>query len=152
MEYKGPWSPSRVSDYLQDARVPIRLATVGADGFPRVVSLWFQFADGRFECVTHGGSQLAALLREEPRVGFEVAADAPPYHGVRGQGVATLQPLGDATTLEDLLQRYLGGSESPLADWLLSRKSGELLITIEPRRLYSWDYRRRMSASGAETP
>ena len=47
--------------------------------------------------------------------------------------------------LEEVLGRYLGGSESGLARWLLSRRDEEVLISIEPERLFSWDYRERMS-------
>ncbi len=44
----------------------------------------------------------------------------------------------------EMLQRYLGGTESKLGNWLLSRAEDEILITIEPLRLFSWDYRERM--------
>ena len=43
-----------------------------------------------------------------------------------------------------MLHRYLGGADSRLAQWLLSRRDDEILISIEPRRLFSWDYRERM--------
>ena len=46
---------------------------------------------------------------------------------------------------EELIQRYLGGAESSVASWLLSRREEEMLISIEPVRLFSWDYRERMS-------
>ena len=46
--------------------------------------------------------------------------------------------------LEQLLGRYLGGHDSALAKWLLSRSEDEVLITISPRRWFSWDYRERM--------
>lgn len=72
----------------------------------------------------------------------------PPYCGVRGQGVATLSDLGGGETLEKLLDRYLGGAESSLGNWLLSRREDELLISITPQRLFSWDYRQRMDGPG----
>ena len=43
-----------------------------------------------------------------------------------------------------LLDRYLGSRETPLARWLLSRASQEVAIRIEPERLTSWDFSRRM--------
>ena len=46
--------------------------------------------------------------------------------------------------LQRVLQRYLGGEDSNLARWLLSRRDEEVLISIEPQRLFSWDYRERM--------
>ncbi len=145
IEIRGPWDRRETDEFLSRALYPVRLACTASDGFPRVVSLWYQYSGGRLLCVTHTDSALAQLLRRNPKVGFEVAPNEPPYHGVRGQGLATLEPLGDRDTLRDLLQHYLGGSDSSLARWLLSRSHEELLITIEPSRLYCWDYRDRMA-------
>jgi nitroimidazol reductase NimA-like FMN-containing flavoprotein (pyridoxamine 5'-phosphate oxidase superfamily) len=145
VQVKGPWSDRDIGEFLEAARIPMRLATVGRDGFPRVVSVWY-LADGlSLQCVSHRDSQLVKLLRANDRIGFEVAPNEPPYHGVRGQGVATLSPLGDRDTLDNLIDRYLGGAESAVANWLLSRREEEMLISIEPLRLFSWDYRERMS-------
>ncbi len=145
VEIRGPWSEPEIDDFLQSASYPMRLACVAEDGFPRVVSLWYRYQGGRILAVTHRDSALARLLRRNGRVGFEVAPNEPPYHGVRGQGGATLEPLDGRDTLQQLLQRYLGGTDSSLAEWLLSRSAEEVLITIELSRLYCWDYRERMA-------
>ncbi len=122
MQIKGPWSERQIDEFLTSATFPLRLATVGKDGFPRVVSVWY-IADGlTLQCVSHRDSQLVKLLRGNDRVGFEVAPNEPPYHGVRGQGNATLVPLGERDTLDSLIDRYLGGRESSVANWLLSRR------------------------------
>lgn len=143
-QIKGPWSKDKIEHFLQDSRYPIRLACIGDDGYPRVVSVWFIYQEGLFYCASHSSSQLVALLRANGRVGFEVATNDPPYCGVRGQADASLSGSGGAVMLERLLDRYLGNLDSPLAGWLLSRAEGELLITVTPRRLFSWDYRQRM--------
>ena len=57
-----------------------------------------------------------------------------------------MTPDADAVVLRQMLERYLGGTTSKLARWLLSRAEDEVLITIEPLRLFSWDYRERMEA------
>lgn len=144
---RGPWSPAEIEDYLGKSRYPLRLACTGADGFPRVVSLWYRYEGGVLYCATHQASALARLLRGNDKVGFEIAPNEPPYFGVRGQGIATLQAPGAEQTLRELLETYLGGVDSDLAQWLLSRGDEELLISITPRRLYSWDYRERMDGA-----
>jgi len=141
---KGPWSLEEIAQFLADTRYPLRLACVGDDGYPRVVSVWFTFVEDKLFCASHKTSQLVALLRSGARVGFELAPNDPPYYGVRGQGDAVLTDQGGAQMLEQLLDRYLGGQDSPLAKWLLSRSEEEVLITITPRRWFSWDYRQRM--------
>ena len=95
--------------------------------------------------MTHNRSHIARLLMNDHKTGFEIAPNEPPYHGVRGQGDATIEPLGSTKTLEQLLDRYLGNANSSLATWLLSRSEEEVLITIAPTRLYTWDYRERMA-------
>lgn len=142
---KGPWTREQIDAFLIAAHWPLRLACQGSDGFPRVVSVWFRLHQGRLESVSHRDSALVRLLKQDPRVGFEVSPNQPPYHGVRGQGRVTLQPLGSADTLEQLVERYLGDRESRVGNWLLSRKPEEVLITLTPERLFSWDYRDRMA-------
>ncbi|MCB1842873.1 MAG: pyridoxamine 5'-phosphate oxidase family protein [Halioglobus sp.] len=141
---KGPWDQSAVDQYLGDSRYPLRLACVGADGFPRVVSVWYLYIEGELLCVSHRASQLVGLLQRSERVGFEVAPNEPPYCGVRGQGIASLHESGQEKVLPTLLERYLGGTDSSLGQWLLSRLDEEMLIRVRPLRLFSWDYRQRM--------
>ena len=147
---KGPWSLHQVETFLGEAVIPMRLAGVRGDGFPQVVSVWFRYRGGRLQCVSHRDSFLVALLQANPKVGFEVAPNDPPYYGVRGRGIAELQALGDSDALEHLIARYLGSGKSRVGNWLLSRREEELLITIEPLRLFSWDYRQRMADVGAD--
>lgn len=145
LELSGPWNLEQISEFLQTHTFPLRLSCVGEDGFPRVVSVWFGYNGSEFQCVSHRSSQLVRLLERDDRVGFEIAPNEPPYCGVRGQGRAALSPDTGGAVLTRMLERYLGGTESELAQWLLSRADGEMLITITPLRLFSWDYRSRMS-------
>lgn len=144
VELKGPWDQGQINGFLRETRFPLRLACLGADGYPRVVSVWYAFDGEVFHCVSHRSSQLVGWLEKDARVGFEVGPNEPPYFGVRGQGEVALSPDGDGRVLRRMLQRYLGGEESSLAQWLLSRADGEMLITVRPSRLFSWDYRDRM--------
>lgn len=141
---KGPWNKARIDSFLTNTTFPLRLACVAEDGFPRVVSVWFGYDGESLRCVSHRSSQLVGLLQRCNRVGFELAPNEPPYHGVRGQGIATLDSDADGVVLREMLQRYLGGTDSKLGSWLLSRAEDEVLITITPLRLFSWDYRERM--------
>jgi nitroimidazol reductase NimA-like FMN-containing flavoprotein (pyridoxamine 5'-phosphate oxidase superfamily) len=143
---KGPWDQAQVDSFLRNSTFPLRLACVAEDGFPRVVSVWYGYDGQHLRCVSHRSSQLVNLLERCDRVGFELAPNEPPYHGVRGQGIARLDADADGVVLRQMLQRYLGGTTSKLARWLLSRAEDEMLITIEPLRLFSWDYRERMGA------
>jgi nitroimidazol reductase NimA-like FMN-containing flavoprotein (pyridoxamine 5'-phosphate oxidase superfamily) len=142
---KGPWNDTEVREYLIDSDIPMRLSCIGADGFPRVISVWFNYREDRIYCVSHQDSSLIRLLQRSEKVGFEVAPNIPPYQGVRGQGIARLLVDKSAEPdLTNLLARYTGGSGNKLSNWLLDRVNEEVLIEIEPLRLFSWDYRERM--------
>lgn len=144
IELSGPWNQKEVDAYLADAQYPVRLSCVAADGYPRVVSLWYRYQQASLYCVTHRASKIAGLLASNDRVGFEVSPNEPPYLGVRGQGIATLAPLEDRSMFQGLLEHYLGDTDSDLARWLLARSEEEVVIRIQPKRLFSWDYRHRM--------
>jgi len=140
----GPWDPAEVAEYLDAAVIPIRLATQG-DEYPIVQSLWYLRADDVLWCCTQEDSVLARRLGREPRCGFEIAEEDPPYRGVRGTGHATLHREQASTVLDRLIDRY-GQSDTALARWLASRVATEVAVRIEPVALWCWDYSARMSA------
>ncbi|MCC5884975.1 MAG: pyridoxamine 5'-phosphate oxidase family protein [Gammaproteobacteria bacterium] len=144
---KGPWQAAEVVDFLEQERSPLRLALNGHDGFPLLASLWFRYAEGALWCVTHQDSLVVRRLAQDPRAAFEVSVSEPPYLGVRGQAAVERLPGQGQQELEAMLDRYLGGKDSKLARWLLSRADEEVALRIRPKWLTSWDFRERMSGS-----
>jgi nitroimidazol reductase NimA-like FMN-containing flavoprotein (pyridoxamine 5'-phosphate oxidase superfamily) len=133
--------------YLEEARIPLSLACVTNSGWPMVLSLWYIYSESKLWCATQKTAKVVEYLRCEPRCAFEVAGEAPPYRGVRGQGLATLNEDRGKEILERLLSRYLKGTQSPLAKQLLSRSENEDAIEIEPKSVFAWDYSERMRSS-----
>jgi nitroimidazol reductase NimA-like FMN-containing flavoprotein (pyridoxamine 5'-phosphate oxidase superfamily) len=144
MKRKGPWSKNETERFLQQERVPLRLACNGASGHPVIASLWFLPLDGTLWCATQRTASLVSLLRKDHRCAFEVARDTSPYRGVRGQALAELREERGEEILRLLIDRYLEDPNSRLARWLLSRVRHETAIAIEPLTLLSWDFRERM--------
>lgn len=144
MKITGPWSLDRIHAHLENTAVPLRLACVSASGHPQVLSLWYLWRAGSLWCATSPRARVVAMLEREPRCGFEVARDLPPYCGVRGRGIATLDRARGAEILAALVDRYQGSRETRLARWLLARSASEVAIRIEPESLASWDFAERM--------
>lgn len=133
------------SDYLQQSRIPIRLAAQTRSGWPAVLSLWFLFRDGEFFCATQADARIVSYLESNPKCAYEVAADLPPYCGIRGQALARIDhSLGDQV-LEELILKYLGDTENSLAKTLQQRNQPEVALILKPVSVYSWDFSRRMS-------
>lgn len=146
VEYRGAWTASAVEEFLQNVAIPIRLATRRPDGSPWMVTLWYRYEDEAFECATSANADVVRYLRDDPAVAFDVSTNHPPYRGVRGNGRATIADDGGRALLGDLLQRYLGETDSRLAERLLDEGRDEVRIRIRPRSIYSWDYTERMAS------
>ena len=140
----GPWTESKVREFLAEASIPMRLAANTPSGFPVVLSLWFLPENDQLLAAVHRDARIVKRLRADPRCAFEIAPNEPPYCGVRGQAIASLGPEGAGTLLERLLDRYLGSSDSSLGRFLLGRAEEELVVRLQPLRIASWDYGRRM--------
>jgi nitroimidazol reductase NimA-like FMN-containing flavoprotein (pyridoxamine 5'-phosphate oxidase superfamily) len=137
----------QVQSYLQEIVIPLRLSCTTPSGWPMVLSLWYLYQDGHLYCATQETARVVAYIRHDPRCAFEVAADQPPYCGVRGQAKARLDDALGAVVLEQLLTRYLGGTSNPLAQRLLARSETEVAILIEPVNLFTWNFSERMKES-----
>jgi nitroimidazol reductase NimA-like FMN-containing flavoprotein (pyridoxamine 5'-phosphate oxidase superfamily) len=147
MDVTGTWSAAEAVAYLERAVVPVRLACHTPAGHLWMLSLWFGHRDGSLWCATGADADVVDYLDADGEVAFEVSTNDPPYRGVRGNGEATVH-RGDAAgkaLLEELLERYLGDADGPLATRLLADDREEVRIEVEPRKLYSWDFSDRMS-------
>lgn len=144
IQTSGPWNPQRIETYLLNTVVPLRLAVMAPSGWPVLVSLWFFYDSGKIICASRSHSKIISLLSENPKCAFEVSPDSPPYHGVRGQGMAVLGNESSTTTLERLHDRFLGNGKTTFRSWLIGGASEEIVITILPKRIMSWDYSGRM--------
>lgn len=145
MKMKGVWGIEAADEFLRTAIIPLRLSVLDRSGFPLPVSLWFLFADGHFWCATKQDAAVVQCLRRDPRCGFEVAADAPPYRGVRGVGRASLVADRGGDVLVRLLERYSIDPLSRLSQELLKHADREIAIRVEPDWITSWDFSVRMA-------
>jgi hypothetical protein len=144
MNIKGPWSQREIQCFLDETRVPVRLACNGASGYPVLASLWYLPEDGRIWCATQRSASVAALLARNSQCAFDVSVESAPYRGLRGQGLAVLHDDRGEEILLKLINRYLGDSKPRLAQSLLARTATETAIAIEPKTIVSWDYTERM--------
>lgn len=145
----GCWSGAEIAAFLARQMIPMRLAVHDSTGSPWVMSLWFLPDEGRLWCATNRQAKLVSFLQANPRCGFEVAGDMPPYRGIRGKGRGELVPERGGEILGRLLQRYGIDPASKLARTLLAKVDQEVAIAIVPSRISSWDFTERMAGAVA---
>lgn len=138
----GPWDRSHIDAFLDDTVIPIRIASAGRTS-PLVQSLWFLHDEDALWCCTQSDAVLTRRITSDPRCGFEVSGDQPPYRGVRGTAKAEILPDRAADMLPRLIERY--NAPRSLADWLLSRLDREVAIRLHSLRVTSFDFTQRMT-------
>lgn len=143
-QFRGAWTEAEAIEFLEEVTVPIRIATHRPDGSLWMVALWYRYRDGSFDCATWANADIVHFLWNDSEIAFEISTNEPPYRGVRRNGTTSMSPDRDKAVLRDLMERYLGGTESSLARWLLADEREEIRIRISPRVVYSWDYTERM--------
>ena len=140
----GPWDLAAIESFLAETVIPVRIASAGRTS-PLVQSLWFLFEGDAIWCCTQREAVLTRRRLANPNCGFEVSGDQPPYRGVRGTAKAEILPDRAADILPRLIDRYLGETPGPLAEWLLSRLDREVAIRLHSLRVTSFDFTARMT-------
>ena len=130
--------------YISDKKIPIRIAFITPDGVPNIISLWYEQIDGKIYCATQRTAKIIRYLENNPKCGFEIATDKPPYKGARGNGIARIIPEDGGKVLSILMRKYLGDKTSTLSKFLKNNKKNEVAIEITPHKIFNYDYSKRM--------
>lgn len=92
-----------VDAFLDERGHLLRLATIDADGVPRVVPIWFVRRGDDILFTPRGPSVFLANIRRDPNVGLSIDEDPLPYRKVTVRGTARIEhELGDDDTWRDL--------------------------------------------------
>lgn len=132
-------SVEELDTYLAERRAA-RVATVGADGTPHVVPLWFVWNGGAlFLNSTLGNPTVENMLRTGTAAA--VIDDGDEYEELRGVVLrGRVDRLGD-TAPSDVERawsdKYMGGAEVPYRRW-----RNRTWFRLTPVRTASWDFRK----------
>jgi hypothetical protein len=143
MRVYGPGAWEDAARWLDTVRIPVRLGVTSKAG-PRVVSLWYLRDGDTLWCATQKDAALIGFLAHNTAVGYEVAADGPPYRGVRGTAEAHLDVARGPDMIEQLIARYLTDKNARLANWLQARRDDEVAICLTLKTVVTWDFSARM--------
>ena len=133
-----------IEKFIPDSKIPIRVAFIKSTGLPAVISLWYVCKDGKIYCAAQKTAKIVSYLQKNPACGFEIAADKPPYKGIRGEGTVQILNETGAYVLDLLIDKYLGKKESTLSKFLRNNSKMEVAIEITPQKVFNYDYSKRM--------
>jgi len=134
----------KIDKFIPDSKIPIRIAFMESTNLPAVISLWYFCNNGKIYCAAQKTSKIVSYLKKNPACGFEIAADKPPYKGMRGKGTARILNESGAYVLDLLIDKYLGEKESTLSKFLRNNSKTEMAIEITPQKIFHYDYSKRM--------
>ncbi|GAB2958026.1 PPOX class F420-dependent oxidoreductase [Amycolatopsis acidiphila] len=122
------------------------MATIGPEGIPHLVAMWYAVLDGEIWFETKVKSQKVVNLRRDDRITVLVE-DGRTYDQLRGvsiEGRAVISDDPDEVFRVgvSVWERYHGPYNDelkPLVDAMMNKR---VAVRVEPRRTRSWDHRK----------
>ena len=142
-------SEAEVDAFLREQRT-MAVATIGADGRPHVVAMWYAFVDGQIGFWTFAKSQKTRNLERDARATLQVETGEQ-YQELRGVMLETQVTIHRDVEIVlgvgmEVFRRYTPGIDGDLADEVVAmvRAQAEKRVAfqfVEQRRA-SWDHRK----------
>ncbi|HEY4027157.1 MAG TPA: TIGR03618 family F420-dependent PPOX class oxidoreductase [Candidatus Dormibacteraeota bacterium] len=138
-----------VTEFLA-ARRKLHVATIGRDGGPHLMPMYFLLVDGAVTFWTYARSQKVRNLERDPRITV-MAEDGDAYFDLRGVQIAGRAHLASDPELvtafgELLYQRYFGPLDDSGRAYVARSAAKRTRVTVEPLHVVSWDHRRLAGA------
>ena len=152
-------SDEEIAEFVASGRTGT-LATIGADGQPHLIAMWYGVVDGEIWFETKAKSQKAVNLRRDPRMSFLIE-DGITYDTLRGvsfEGVGEI--VDDPESLfrvgVSIWERYNGPYTEelrPTVEMMMNKRVG---VRLQVKRTRSWDHSKlglpHIPAGGSTAP
>jgi hypothetical protein len=127
------------------------LATLGSDGQPHLVAMWFAVIDGEICFETKAKSQKALNLSRNPRVSLLVE-DGAAYEQLRGVSIeGTAEVIDDPEFLwrigVNIWERYYAPYSDDVKPFVEAMLNKRVAVRVTPERVRSWDHHKLGMAS-----
>jgi len=131
-------TPDERRRFLSAGTRTAKIATVGANGAPHVVPIWFVLDGDDVIFTTGEATAKGRAIRRDPRVALCVDDEHPPYAFVLIEGTATTSAdLGEMLVWATrIAARYMGADQAG-AYGRRNAVPGELLVRVTPTKIVS---------------
>jgi PPOX class probable F420-dependent enzyme len=142
-------SDAEVAAFLEQERTVI-CATIGQDGFPHLMPLWYLMRDTELWAWTFAKSQKVRNLERDPRATLQIEAgdDYPQLRGVMLKCDVTIhRDTDDVAALGlELFERYRAGGPGEVGDdvraMVLAQAPKRVALQFAERSRATWDHRK----------
>jgi len=138
-------SDEEITEFINNSRTTT-MATVGADGQPHLVAMWYAVLNGEVWFETKAKSQKVVNLKRNPTITCLIE-DGLTYDTLRGVSIE-----GQAEIVEDpdvlfqvgisVFERYTAPyteEMKPIVETMLNKR---IAVRVRPARIRSWDHRK----------
>jgi PPOX class probable F420-dependent enzyme len=142
-------SDAEVGAFLDEERTVI-CATIGRDGFPHLMPLWYVVRDGELWSWTFAKSQKVRNLERDPRASLQIEAGED-YSQLRGVmlkcDVTVHRDTEQVAALGmELYERYGGGAVGEdVREMVLAQAPKRVALQFAERSRATWDHRKLAS-------
>ena len=139
-------TPEEVAAFLGEQRT-VTCATLGRDGWPHLMPLWYVVRDGELWSWTYAKSQKVRNLERDRRCTLQVEAGAA-YDELRGvmlkaECAIHREPETVAALGEEIAVRYGGAALDDAARTYVARQAAKrVALQFRPRASATWDHRK----------
>ena len=138
-------SDEEIADFIERSRTAT-MATVGPNGTPHLVAMWYAYIDGKIWFETKAKSQKAQNLRRDNHISAMIE-DGLTYDQLRGvsiEGTAEIVDDPDAiwTVGVDVWERYNGPYTEEMRPFVEVMLNKRVVVRVDPDRVRSWDHRK----------
>jgi PPOX class probable F420-dependent enzyme len=138
-------SDAEIAQFLREQRVAT-CATVGLDGQPHLVAMWYALLDGVVWFETKAKSQKAVNLRRDGRVTVMVESghtyDALRGVALEGRGVIVDDPDALWAVGVSVWERYNGPYSEEVRPMVEAMLAKRVAVRVDVERTRSWDHRK----------
>jgi PPOX class probable F420-dependent enzyme len=139
-------SDDEIVEFIDHSRTAT-MATVGPNGRPHLIAMWYAVLDGEIWFETKAKSQKAVNLRRDPTITVMIE-DGQTYNTLRGVSIDGQAEIVD-TDPELLLrvgisvwERYTGPYSEDMKPFVDQMMNNRIAVRVVPTRLRSWDHRK----------
>lgn len=121
-----------------DRMLTATVSTVGPDGAPHSVPVWYRFSGDVFTVWTDTSRLWVKNIERSPLVSIVVAEHVPPFAAVVARGAAevAVDEPGTDEEIRKIAERYLPAHE--VGDYVAQWGGLRTIVRIKPRQMRSW--------------